>query len=121
VFELLDESVTKHKHLKMWLKPYVALRDGCGAWLNFKALTMAIPDGTTRAIEDSCTNFDASLNYSCAFTSSSSKQEVQSVAGLVRVKTSKNYRCKTRNIDKRRSTGERQGEHKAIDRYYKPD
>jgi hypothetical protein len=121
VFELLDESVTGHEHLKMWLKPYATLRDGRGAWLNFKASAMAVPIGTIRTIGDSRTDCDASLNYSCAFTSSSCKQEVQGVARLVRVKTDKNYRCKKRNNDKRRPAGVSQDVHKAVDRYYKPD
>jgi hypothetical protein len=37
VFELLNKSVTEHKHVKTWIMPYAALRDGRGAWLAFKA------------------------------------------------------------------------------------
>ena len=37
VFELLNEAVAEHKHVKTWIKPYVAARNGRGAWLAFKA------------------------------------------------------------------------------------
>jgi hypothetical protein len=37
VFESLNEAVTEKWHVKMWIKPYAALRDGRGAWLAFKA------------------------------------------------------------------------------------
>jgi hypothetical protein len=37
VFELLNEAVSEHKHVKTWIKPYVATRDGRGAWKAFKA------------------------------------------------------------------------------------
>jgi hypothetical protein len=37
VFELLNDAVAEHKHVKTWIKPYVVARDGRGAWLAFKA------------------------------------------------------------------------------------
>ncbi len=37
VFELLNEAVAEHKHVKTWIRPYVATRNGRGAWLSFKA------------------------------------------------------------------------------------
>jgi hypothetical protein len=37
VFELLNEAVTEHKHVKTWIKPFAKARDGRGAWLAFKA------------------------------------------------------------------------------------
>jgi hypothetical protein len=37
VFELLNEAVSEHKHVKTWIKPFVAARNGRGAWLAFKA------------------------------------------------------------------------------------
>jgi hypothetical protein len=36
-FELLNKSVTEPKHVKTLIKPYAALRDGCGAWWACKA------------------------------------------------------------------------------------
>jgi hypothetical protein len=37
VFELLNEAVTEHKHVKTWIKPFADARDGRGAWAAFKA------------------------------------------------------------------------------------
>jgi hypothetical protein len=37
VYELLNEAVTEHKHVKTWIAPYSRARDGRGAWLAFKA------------------------------------------------------------------------------------
>jgi hypothetical protein len=36
VFELLNEVVSEHKHVNMWIKPYVVARDRRGAWKAFK-------------------------------------------------------------------------------------
>jgi hypothetical protein len=37
VFELLNDAVTEHKHVKTWIKPFATKRDGRGAWIAFKA------------------------------------------------------------------------------------
>ena len=37
VFELLNEAVSEHKHVKTWIKPFAATRNGRGAWIAFKA------------------------------------------------------------------------------------
>jgi hypothetical protein len=37
VYELLNEAVTEHKHVKTWIAPYARTRDGRGAWFAFKA------------------------------------------------------------------------------------
>lgn len=37
VFELLNEAVHEHKHVKTWIKPFATTRDGRGAWFAFKA------------------------------------------------------------------------------------
>lgn len=37
VFEMLNDAVSEHKHVKTWIKPYVTARDGRGAWMAFKA------------------------------------------------------------------------------------
>ena len=37
VFELLNNAVCDHKHVKTWIKPYVVAQDGRGAWKAFKA------------------------------------------------------------------------------------
>jgi hypothetical protein len=37
VFELLNEAVHEHKHVKTWIKPFATTRDGRSAWLAFKA------------------------------------------------------------------------------------
>jgi hypothetical protein len=37
VFELLNEAVTEHKHVKTWIKPFATLRNGRAAWFAFKA------------------------------------------------------------------------------------
>lgn len=37
VFDLLNEAVSEHKHVKTWIKPYAASRDGRAAWMAFKA------------------------------------------------------------------------------------
>ena len=37
VFELLNDAVAEHKHVKTWIKPFVVTRDGRGAWKAFKA------------------------------------------------------------------------------------
>jgi hypothetical protein len=37
VFELLNDAVAEHKHVKTWIKPYVVAQDGRGAWKAFKA------------------------------------------------------------------------------------
>jgi hypothetical protein len=36
-FELLNEAVHEHKHVKTWIKPFATTRDGCSAWLAFQA------------------------------------------------------------------------------------
>ena len=42
VFELLNDAVAEHKHVKTWIKPYVAARDGRGAWKSFKAIIVVV-------------------------------------------------------------------------------
>jgi hypothetical protein len=37
VFELLNEAVHEHTHVKTWIKPFATTRDGRSAWLAFKA------------------------------------------------------------------------------------
>jgi hypothetical protein len=36
-FELLNEAIHKHKHVKTWIKPFATTHDGCSAWLVYKA------------------------------------------------------------------------------------
>jgi hypothetical protein len=102
VFELLCESVTDYMHMKTWLEPYATLRDGRGAWFNFKAHCQE--SSVLRAI----VRTDGPTN-------------VQDVAGFKNNRTSKNYRCKSRNNDKKRTGGTSQGKNfLAFDRYYEP-
>jgi hypothetical protein len=37
VFELVNGAVSEHKHIKTWIKPFVAAQDGRRAWLALKA------------------------------------------------------------------------------------
>jgi hypothetical protein len=37
VFELLNDAVSEHKHVKTWIKPFATTRNGRGAWLAFKS------------------------------------------------------------------------------------
>jgi hypothetical protein len=37
VYELLNQAVSGHAHVKTWIKSYAATRDGRGAWFAFKA------------------------------------------------------------------------------------
>ena len=37
VFELLNDAVSEHKHVKTWIKPYAVARNGRDAWFAFKA------------------------------------------------------------------------------------
>jgi hypothetical protein len=63
VFELLNESVTEYKHVKTWIKPYAKLRDGCGAWLAFKAHYRG--NSELEAIETTAENQLDTLVYRC--------------------------------------------------------
>jgi hypothetical protein len=88
---------------------------------SLQASTIEIPVGTIRAIEDFCTDFDASVNYLRAFISSSNYSEVQNVAGFDRAKAGKNSCGNKRNDNKKRTGGTGQGKSKALVQYYKPD
>jgi hypothetical protein len=37
VFELLNDAIGSHKHVKTWIKAFTKARDGRGAWIAFKA------------------------------------------------------------------------------------
>jgi hypothetical protein len=37
VFEMLNDAIGLHKHVKTWIKAYTKARDGRGAWMAFKA------------------------------------------------------------------------------------
>jgi hypothetical protein len=37
VYELLNDAVSEHKHVKTWIKPFAASRNGRGAWFAFKS------------------------------------------------------------------------------------
>ena len=37
VFELLNDAIGSHKHVKTWIKAFTKARDGRGAWMAFKA------------------------------------------------------------------------------------
>jgi hypothetical protein len=37
VFEMLNDAIGTHKHVKTWIKAFTRARDGRGAWLAFKA------------------------------------------------------------------------------------
>jgi hypothetical protein len=37
VFELLNDAIGSHKHVKTWIKSFTRARDGRGAWIAFKA------------------------------------------------------------------------------------
>jgi hypothetical protein len=113
VFELLNDAIGSHKHVKTWIKAFTKARNGQGAWIAFKlhyrgsnevkaieaaaekALaslccpTMLVPISTICAQENLRTSIDESIHFLCAFILANSNSDSRNVSSFAAEGSSK--------------------------------